>query len=583
MIRWKYVAPRLVVLAGIAAALAFGLDPLLKWSLIAVGQSLTGARVGIGQSRVSWSGTKVRLARIEVADPGAPQRNLLQADDVVLDVDGSALSRRKFVVDRGAVRGLRFAAQRDSSGALEEGEGAEPSGNLGENMARRGQQWLDNAVGLMQRDLEEELESVRLSQELAERWPREYDRLQAQADALQQRVERLRQVAETTRDPLQAIEAYPQVAADLQQIRRELLELPPEANRLHQQVQQDKQAIAEAKRRDVETLKNKLRLENLDGQKLSEYLLGPNLGPPIASVVSWLHWGHKHLPSKPGQWKANRGRGETVVFPGTRPIPDYLVRTLDLQGEVEMGHGLVPFQGTATGLTTQQALSGMPLRLRVQTGGTAPATVQAVLDRRHSKAHDQLIVDCPAWPQPAQVLGDPDRLAVKVSPGQAHAWTSLEVRDEALDGEIVFQQAPVQLVPLLGQDLDLPALSPHLHQVLEQVHSLEVLVDVSGTLDRPQWKLRSNLGEQLSQGINQAVGQELAARTEQLVDQAQRQVTHRVDVLEEQLMAKHQAVLRKVQWGDAEVQRLIRELAAPVGVSDRLLGRDSPLRAILRR
>ena len=34
MIRWKYVIPRLVLLAMVCALLIFALDPLIRWSLI---------------------------------------------------------------------------------------------------------------------------------------------------------------------------------------------------------------------------------------------------------------------------------------------------------------------------------------------------------------------------------------------------------------------------------------------------------------------------------------------------------------------------------------------------------------------
>ena len=40
MIRWKYVVPRLSILLAVVAALTWGLDPLIRWALVAGGRAV---------------------------------------------------------------------------------------------------------------------------------------------------------------------------------------------------------------------------------------------------------------------------------------------------------------------------------------------------------------------------------------------------------------------------------------------------------------------------------------------------------------------------------------------------------------
>ena len=138
MIRWKYAIPRLVVMGLVVAALGLGLDPLIKWSLAFLGESLTGAKVVIGDVRTSWTGTKLKVTDVQISDPQGSAQDLFQADSISLDVDGHWLSRRKLVVHGGEARGLRFATQRDSSGPPAPGQPTDGSSTWQEDMAQRG-------------------------------------------------------------------------------------------------------------------------------------------------------------------------------------------------------------------------------------------------------------------------------------------------------------------------------------------------------------------------------------------------------------------------------------------------------------
>jgi uncharacterized protein (TIGR03545 family) len=450
-------------------------------------------------------------------------------------------------------------------------------------MGKWGQQWFDNATDLLQKDLEEELESVRLSRELMQRWPPQYEQLETRAELLRQRVDRLRRLVQTSPDPLEAVQSFPQVAADLAQLRRELSELRGEADRLYQQARADKAAMDDAKSRDIETIRNKLRLENLNAEQLSRYLLGPDLGPKVTVFLDWVGWARRCVPAKRGRSAATPSRGIEVAFPGRRPRPDLLIHTLAVQGQTEIEGSEIAFEGSASGLTSQPELHDHPFRLQLVTRGAAAMQVQAVMDRRHQTPQDRILIDCPALDQAARVLGDPNRLAVTVSPGQTHAWTLLNLHGDGLEGEIVLRQQPVDLQARLAPELAAESLTPLVQQALSHVQSLDVSIGLSGSLSQPRFTLRSNVGGHLADGINRAVAEQLSARSQQLVGAAEKQIAQQVHSFEQRIGAKHDAVLRQVQLGEEEIQRILGRLTGSSNLPEKLLGSDSPLRAILRR
>ena len=79
MIRWSYVLPRLIIVAILLLSLVLGLDPLLRWSLINGRQSMTGARVEIGDVTTSLTRSQISLTGVHIANPYAPDTDFVQA------------------------------------------------------------------------------------------------------------------------------------------------------------------------------------------------------------------------------------------------------------------------------------------------------------------------------------------------------------------------------------------------------------------------------------------------------------------------------------------------------------------------
>src|SRR5262245_30893427 len=106
--RWKYVLPRVAIVAAIVAAVRFGLDPLLKYAIVAGGEAATGAKVEVGELTTSLVDGRLVIDGFAAANPQHPMRNLAAADHVQLDVDSSALLRKRLVVKNGMVSGIVF-------------------------------------------------------------------------------------------------------------------------------------------------------------------------------------------------------------------------------------------------------------------------------------------------------------------------------------------------------------------------------------------------------------------------------------------------------------------------------------------
>jgi len=579
MIRWKYALPRLLLLGVIVALLWLGLNPLVRWAVVSTGRSATSAKVEIGGVETSLLRTQLRLTDVRVANPKAPMENLVEADQITLKLDRDSLLRRKLVVREGKVSGLRFGSGRETSGTLD------PAACWGlqlphVDLPQLDQQWLDQLADVLGQQLVEQaekLESVRLAKELVERWPAEYDRLEARANSLKWRVDNLRQLSRTDREnALEALNVYQQAASELQGIQREITELRAEIDRLREQVRVDRDAIVRAKEQDLQHIRETVRLENLSPQSLSEYLLGPELSETIVTLAKWVEWGRRYLPAKADAAQPVRGRGVDVLFPGIQQRPDFLIQSLVLDGQAQLGRHRFQFQGTAADITSHPKLHGKPVVLRARVDAETALEVEAVLDHTGETPRHRITVNCPGIEQPERVLGRPGELAVLVSAGSTHLWATLDLERDAISGQVLLKQEPVKLVPQLADAYGGRRLARSLEEAVSQVREIRVVVDLSGTLQEPDWKLRSNLGPQLAVAIDGMFERELESRRQQLVAYLHGRVEGRLAQFERTMLTRQRELFSKLDLDGTQIQDLSQVLARRLQLPDNVLGQGLP-------
>jgi uncharacterized protein (TIGR03545 family) len=305
----------------------------------------------------------------------------------------------------------------------------------------------------------------------------------------------------------------------------------------------------------------------------------------LAEIIAWVEWGRRYLPDDEDddEQGPRRMRGENILFRGMRSNPDFLVKSLVLDGRARLNGEVLHFKGTAAGLTNEPGKYGKPAVLRVQTSGAAQLLVEAVLDRSGDVPHDRVTLTCPAIRQPGREMGDPEQLALTVSPGELQLTAFVDLKGDYLSGQILLRENDVRLTPSLGEKYGGERLSAQLGTALAEVKSIEVAINLSGTLREPTWTLRSNLGPQLSGAVCGAFQRELDARVQQIAAEVRTRAESEVAQFEQVLLGKQRAMLEKLQIGDNEVAQLGRLVSAQMGVPERFRQGNLPLDDLFRR
>ncbi|MHB8897208.1 MAG: TIGR03545 family protein [Thermoguttaceae bacterium] len=572
MIRWKYAVPRLLLLLTILLAVYLGLNPLLKWAVESLGEQVFSLRVDVGSIDASPARTEIRIRDFAVANPKSPNTNLLDADRIILSLDTNALLRRKFVVRKGHIEGLRLRSQRETV--------AEPIDHwqwdvTGDRLKQEAEAWLKTLSESLGEKLEAEvndLESVQLAKELLASWPEEYQQLEARVEALKVRAENLRTLFRTRPQNLAAgLQHYQKTLAEVQQLQQELKSLGVEIDSLPDRVRSDRETIVAATRRDVKRMEDRFQSIRLDRETITGYFLGPEMGRRVVKITDWVRQVRSHFPELDPEPERQRLLGTNILFAGRRPQPDFLVESLRLDGETTIDGKVYSFSAAAAGLTNQPKIYGRPAEIRARLVGDAQFEVHAVLDRSGECPVDQVVIDCPNLALPETSLGREDSLALTFRPGNTHLWASLRLSGDRIAGTMLIRQSGVELRPKVADALGGRRLADALATATESLNEIEVQVDLAGKLAGPEWVVRSNFGDRLAEGLNRAAAVELEYRKRQAAQFVQEQADRELSKFRNRLAMDEEILMSRLNLSRSDVEQLGKLIAQQIPSADQIL------------
>lgn len=584
--RWSYIVPRLVVILLLVCISEVGIGLVMKYALQQQGSASLGAKVDVEQVNASLLSSSVELLNLQVTDPRKPMTNLVQAESLQLDFETDALLRKKAIASQGLIKGLRFGTARSESGQLAEQtetttEGYDYTSMLTGLAEQRATAWFDELQTKLSTDVAEEFESVRLAEEMRDKWPAKYDELTVQAEAIKKSVKQLQtEVKAAKSNPLRHAEFLASVPQQLAKLESKLTSLNQELKSLPQQIETDRRAIARARQHDEQLLRQKLQVESLDPETLSNYLLGEQITQPIVQMVAWLKWARQMMPADSQSKEATPARGVDILFAGCQQRPDVLIRSLRIEGSARLGGKPIELTGQISNFTTQPQVHGQPLLVEMSTSGALPIKLRGTIDRTQAVARDELFADCSGLDVPSATLGGSDRFRLAISQSKAQASVSLLVDGDRLSGDIQLDHDRVQITPDLRLDFGSPALSQNggalaesLKQNLSRLPKLVTRVTVSGTLDEPKAKVWSTLGPAVAQAFGDALRGEVDQQANRLIVRSRAKVDAKLATFDQEI----QQALAKASPALAEPAALMKQVAgAGIGSGLERLGAKLP-------
>lgn len=569
MIRWKYVLPRAVIILVALFVVWLVKDTAIRWSLIQGGESLTGAVVQIEGVKTSVSQAKIELHGIQITDPNNEDYNLFQAERGTLDLELGQVLKRKFIVEQLTIESARFNSSRHTSGQLDASNGNITGFGIGLPPITSLPACLDDIERRLLTGFTDQLETHKVAKDLAERWPRRFEELEAHLDSVQDRVNRLAAAAkQANSNPLRNFETYRQAYKDMNALQSEMQQIYRELDAVSQQVPVDRDALLAAKRHDQERIQNLALYSTMNAQEAADLLLGEDQAEVLRNVVQWVQWIRQLVPEGNETLEPKRRQGVDIRnFAGLPARPDFVIKTLDISAVGRLDDDDYRIAGIFHDISSDPVEYGHPITLDLKLDGPTRLQVQGTIDRTQSVHRDHFAISIPGLRVPARTIGSSKSIVLSTVEGPAIVRVDANLIDDEISGSISFERHHV------GLDVDhvsdsLGGMETHmvLGTALQAIDDIEFRLILSGSIDAPRASLESAIGDQVSDAFNMALRQALERQSQKLSAYVEEQYDSELGQWMQLVDNQRNELSNKIRTNDAELNRLRGQLANRLGL-----------------
>lgn len=570
--RWRAIGP-LLCFAALGTVLWFLLaDRIARHAAEKVGTAIVGAKVEIEYLHIDLAKGDVTVRGLTVASPHEALKNLVQADELVADVDMLPLLEKKVVIDRLAANGLRFGTPRATDGRVP----VDSTGSVAGRVMGEARDWAQRfqvpALQLATGKIDvgtldpRRLSAIPAAQALGTRadssrkaWQTGLDslRLAATIDSATATLARLKTARATD---LAALNDARHAIEQLKQARTRVNTLERGVTSGMASLRSGVAGLDSAKQRDYAFARGLLKLPTLDAPEIGLALFAPSAVAQFQRALYWTQLARAHMPpgmlprADAGPPRARRS-GSTVRFPREHALPGFLLRTAELSFLLDPTVAQPKrYAGRLTGLTSDPALYGRPTLFEA----SAPAvTAGAMLDHVHASARDTAGATVQGVRLPTIQLPS---LPMKLDPGQGTAQLGFALRGDTIRARWAIRSTKVQWARdsaaqrSTGADL--------LWRTLSGISDLQVDAGVTGTLSQPRLSVRSNLDEAIAARLRAMLGEEAAAAERRLRAEVDKQVDPAVGPVRARVTSVQTDVTKRLADQRARLDQAQKDLEA---------------------
>ncbi|KAF0125346.1 MAG: hypothetical protein FD189_1700 [Elusimicrobia bacterium] len=519
--RWSYVAPRLTLLVLVWAFFFFAFDPLLKWGMIKGMEKAAKAKAGIAGLETGFFPPRLLMTGVAVGDSDAEFRNVVEFAELSFAAEGKPLLEKKLVVDEATLKGLRFGTPRGTSAKLPFVKKEEGESKLAAAMSAEAKSFALDRVTDVKADFAadykvdpDDLESVRLAKELEETYKRDYadiasrfddGKYKAEMDALKARYNR----AKDEKNFIKQAKEYADIAKDAKKVMENFKKDKETAERALAEAKGAFKKIEEARKRDQAAVMSKMKLPSLDTRSIARMLAGPMIAEKTEQAMKWMAIAKKYMPAgTKGVLKNEAPRGREVHFPKGKARPTFLIRKLQLTGEMGLDQPL-DYSGTIGGLTTQPQVYGRPTTVEIQgSKGQRRLDFRGSLDATGDTIRTDSRLSYSGMAVGTMSLGSQSSLAVEVTGATGALEASGVTEGDKVTGKAAFRLSGAAFKPSAA-NIKAPQLRSAVEASFAGLSSAVIEADIAGTLTKPELAVRTDLADNLSKAFSSAMGAEL--------------------------------------------------------------------------
>ncbi len=575
MIRWRFIFIRLLIVAAIVISIQLGASPVADYLTIQTVQTITGAKAEIGRTQVELFPPRIVYTDFRVADPRGDKgmQDVFRADHIDLLIDGDSLLRRRYIVSDARVTGIEVGASRQTNGHLPSEPEQQPEADAGPSLLGRLFGSVTESAEQQAEALLAEMRTKQVADEIRVAWEQEYRQLAQRARDLEQQIRGIRDRTRDISNPLRDLPEIQRTIADANAAREELLSVRNRMESLPEKLRLDFARLDEAKRHDIEKLKEVVPVDLSQGADVAVDLLVASVRQQITRVKGYLESGRTIADYTVVAPKSERSRGEDYDMEGSNRRPSVLIRNCEVAGILRANGKVYSLAGVLENLTPTPQILDEPARAKVRLEGPEIVRLEYVRDQRGGADVDLLTLHFPEMGERPIRLGNSRNLGIAVSGGQRELWVKIRNENDVMQGRLISKQSRVNLDLTVDPKFENSVAAQSLRSSLANVDNIEIDAHFDGSWDDMNVHLNTNLSRIFKQATHDAVVHQTAATQQKLTAKVATIHQEQTEKLQNWLGTQQSEAVSLLASADKSIEEMKQKVISQMGDADVYLGK----------
>ncbi len=551
LIRTGAAVPFVIVSALIIVFNIFFLDGLIERSIEYFGGRLNGAEVNVGEVSTSFRDLSVEVKEIEFTNSNLPTHNLFEIGSIKFQMMWDAILRAKIVIDESSINDITVGGQRDSAGEVYPPEEEPTQAVAAQTLSNAKQEFAGNIFGdvanlLSGTDSSEILDEMEGQLKSKQRYEELEKEIDVKEEELKQMLAELPKGKEIDQyddrvkainwNDLKDLKKAPGVLKEANDVQKDITSTIKKYDEAQKRVKSEidyvKQSTKEIEKlvsQDVKALEQKMSLPELDSQSIARILFGAEFVDSLGKYIKYFAMAKEYMPPpkserQPEVVKKPRGEGRNYQFGTPTSYPMFWLKLAQISSQNEQGD----VAGRITDVTTDQGITDKPTQAEVSANFPSQAVlgVKSLVTLDHRQGiNDSIELSVASFPVGEKQLSDSDdvtftmasaRAATSARAALVNDQVSLEIKNNFSQIDYTVDASSKMVKELLGV-------------VAADASSVSLDAKASGTLEKLDFSIRSNLGDIIKDALSRHL--------QQKISEAKRKIQHKVDAQ----LASHKA------------------------------------------
>jgi uncharacterized protein (TIGR03545 family) len=599
--RKRFLYAVLIPLVVIGLVVYFFFDGWVETGLEYAGEKAVGAKVEIDHLHVTLFPVGMTWARLQVADPGDPWKNMFETRTARFAMDPGQLLRGKFIIETMEINALILGTKRTTDGSLpavKQAAAASDAGGPGfSDMAKEALQKgvdktpltdpallkaglnVDSLLKVLDIKSMKHLDSLKLR---ATQASTQWDAASKDFEASKQKLAGLEAgIKSINVNQLKSVDAIASAISTVDGSIKGVKEvsdtfaarkasIETDISDLSRRVGETQGIVAE----DFSRLKSMAHLPNLNTSGIARMLVGDEMYNRAVNAMHWIDIARSHIKnsdSSPAMETPPRMRGQDIRFPIGHAMPKFWIKKAMISGGTDTSSGnLIRAQGEILNITSDQRVTGVPMTasLKGVEGSGRTFSLEASFDRTKEVPVDRYAATLGNVPLAAFSLGSSGAIAGTITGASMNSALTVDVPGNTFDAtsRLTMSKFRVEFA-----DKPKGVLDGIVRDVLTGISSFNVSLRIWSTGSGVDVALQTDLDDQIASRAQAVVGAELTKAQNQLKakfdalvgakrNEVEKLVADKKALIEKQIGSVQSLVDEKKSMIDAKKQELTDRL-----------------------